>query len=181
MTFETSNSKIKALLVLLGSLALTVGCLWIALNPDAAADTEGYSRNARRARAMGGMLPYFMWACTLLFGASTVLGLLRLFDSKPKIRINENGVYVAKLSKTTIPWSDIHGLNRKDIKIQKSNQNLARFIIIASSDVVFKRISKTKTTTNPGFKTVQFIMNGFKDSPDQIWNALVNAAKTYKA
>ena len=181
MPFETSNSKLKALLLLLGSFALIACCLWVVLNPDAAADTNGYSRHTQRAKAMGGLLPYLMWVGILLFGTSAVLGLFKFFDSKPKIRFDEYGVYAARMSDDVISWSNIHGIDRKDIKIQKSNQNWAILRVTDSSDIVFKRTSKTKVPTSPGFKTVHFLMNGHKHNPDQIWEELIKAAKVYKA
>lgn len=60
------------------------------------------------------------WVSILFFGACTVVGLRRLMDKNPQLRISAAGIYWKPWSQATIPWSEIADVSTWKFKRQKS-------------------------------------------------------------
>lgn len=55
------------------------------------------------------------WTCIVLFGAGIPLFARQLFDSRPRVVLDEAGVFDRTLGVGTIPWSDIESSYVKSI------------------------------------------------------------------
>lgn len=93
-----SNSRWKYLLFLLVSLGFVAGGIFILRIPNSTID-----------RWTG-------WATILFFGAGAALFIRQLFDARPRLTINEQGIDDRTLGVGLIPWSEITNAYVKSIK-----------------------------------------------------------------
>jgi hypothetical protein len=49
------------------------------------------------------------WGCILFFGACALVGLWQLFDSRPRIILDDEGIFDRSLGPGKIPWGRIEG------------------------------------------------------------------------
>lgn len=56
------------------------------------------------------------WSCVLFFGAGIPLFAWQLFDSKPRLVLNDHGVFDRTLGIGVIPWEEIIGAELKSIQ-----------------------------------------------------------------
>jgi hypothetical protein len=49
------------------------------------------------------------WSCILFFGACALVGLWQLFDSRPRIILDDDGIFDRMLGSGKIPWGRIQG------------------------------------------------------------------------
>ena len=59
------------------------------------------------------------WLSILFFGLCFVVGLPRLFDRRDQIVVDGSGILWCQWSRTTIPWSAIRAIEKREIRRQK--------------------------------------------------------------
>ncbi|MDB6133595.1 MAG: hypothetical protein JWM59_1838 [Verrucomicrobiales bacterium] len=92
------NSRVKALILTIGSLLFVAGgILILAMDRHSQAVEEAAS-----ARAKG-------WLGIVFFGGCALVGTWEIFDSRPRLIIDDQGVYDRTLRCGWIPWSEILG------------------------------------------------------------------------
>lgn len=168
--FTTRHSKMKMFWVVLGSLVfLGFGVLAI-MKPEVFEDS-------RRAW----MLPFIAWAALLMGGLGSVFGAYQMFNSKAQIKVDENGVFAAKLSNETIPWSMIEDLEIKEVAIVASRQVYVVMQMAAESEnlIQFKRAYAMNKGANKtfGIHGPHFVLNGMVEKPRDI---ALEISKLYK-
>lgn len=96
--FVIRTSRIKAVLLTLVSIAFVAGGVFILLSSnDRAASRRGVS-----AKAAG-------WGAIVLFGGCSVVGFMQVLDSRPRLVIDDEGVFDRTLRCGKIPWTDMMG------------------------------------------------------------------------
>jgi hypothetical protein len=83
-------SRSKAILLFAGCLAFAGGGVAMLLTTERSPDQ----------RLIGG-------ACVLFFGGGALVALRQLFDSRPRLVIDDSGILDSTLGVGTIPWSEI--------------------------------------------------------------------------
>ena len=104
---EIPFSKTKILLLVLGSVMFVAGGLWIFLY---VADQQT-RRPPLLLKTVGA-------AAVLFFGATGIFGFTKLFDRKPGLVIDENGI-TDNSSGNLIEWQDITGIRTEQILTNK--------------------------------------------------------------
>jgi hypothetical protein len=99
---EIPVGKKKIVIILLGGLILIIGGLWLALNP------ENFIPNIFRIRNPD-VIRFWGILGTLFFGFALAFGVKKLFDKKPGLIIDENGITDNSNASSIglIKWSDI--------------------------------------------------------------------------
>ena len=82
---EIPVGKKKIVIILLGGLILIAGGLWLALNP------ENFIPNIFRIRNPD-VIRFWGIVGTLFFGLALAYGIKKLFDKRPGLIIDENGI-----------------------------------------------------------------------------------------
>ena len=99
---EIPVGKKKITIILFGGLILIAGGLWLALNP------ENFIPNIFRIRNPD-VIRFWGIVGTLFFGLALTYGIKKLFDKKPGLIIDENGITDNSNASSIglIKWSDI--------------------------------------------------------------------------
>ena len=91
------NSRIKGVVLTFGSLGFVVVGAFILINGD------GDDR-------------WIGWMSVAFFGDCSLTGLWMLFDQRPRIVVDDNGIYDRTLGVGQIPWSEIDDAYIQSIK-----------------------------------------------------------------
>ena len=168
--FETKYSIKKALFCFLGSAIFVALGYWITTDP------EVMKRSFRRKP------PQFGWVFIGVFGLPALLGLYQLINRKIIIRFDARGVYAAKLSDNILPWELIHSSSRQNRMSEVNPQVWAILNLIPGTNIKFNVGYKMTKMINIGstFVGARFLLNGYEDHPDDIWEALQIAFQRYK-
>jgi hypothetical protein len=176
MTNETPNpiviplSKIKILLILLGSIAFVAGGLWLWFHAG-----EIRYRNPIYVKAVAG-------AAVGFFGLCGVFGLFKLFDSAPGLIVDEEGIIdnSSALAAGRIPWSDIRGFEIRTVQNQKlltiEVHNPEKYVQRAH---VLKRPLVAINARSFG-GPIQISSNALKINLDELVRLLTEAHKKYR-
>lgn len=106
------RSKKKSALVIVGALVFVAAGLWMATSDVT------LSRRFDDPLVISGI----GWFCVVFFGACALSGLWRLFDGRPGLVLNEEGIYPFGKSSSSsrfVPWADISGFEVVSIKHTK--------------------------------------------------------------
>ncbi|WP_116812342.1 STM3941 family protein [Steroidobacter cummioxidans] len=90
------SSRLKYILLLIASAGFVAGGVFLVVFENGARDWVG-------------------WMSIVFFGAGIPLFARQLFDSKPRVVLDEAGVFDRTLGVGTIPWSDIESCYVKSI------------------------------------------------------------------
>lgn len=90
------NARLKAVLLTLVSLAFVAGGIFI-LSSDR---DESHTRRGVSPKVAG-------WGAIVFFGGCSIVGIMQLFDSRPRLIIDNEGVFDRTLRCGKIPWTDI--------------------------------------------------------------------------
>lgn len=109
---EIPISKGKTLLTLLGAVALVSASLFLILYADEFSGS--FLRNPVVVQAIG-------WIGVSFFGIAGIFIFRKLFDNKPGLIINEEGIFdnTSALSGKMIPWSNIRGIRTGQVASTK--------------------------------------------------------------
>ena len=129
--FETTASKKKMGLVLIGALCFVALGAWLAFFP------EQFSESRR-----GGLAKYAGWASIIFFGFCSLIAVKQLFNSSVQIRIDDAGVYAKKVSTQTIIWADIEAVEALEMTVASNKQKFAILRLREDSNVEFTRSHK---------------------------------------
>ena len=158
MKIVFGNSRWRTVISFFGSLVLFVaGILVIVI---------AYSdRNKSSHDATVG------WLCTLLFGACAAFHGWRFFDSRPRLVIDDEGIYDRTLG--LIPWSDIQGAYLRSIH---SNDFIC--LDVRDSDRYLQRMSDVKralASANAalGFTPISLSLSGIVADSNDILELIV--------
>lgn len=95
---QIRNSRQKFILVLLAAIGFVVAGLFIVMNSRSSGD-----------RVIG-------WMSIIFFGSGIPLFIRKVSESKPRLMINDQGIFDRTLGVGTIPWGEITGAYIKSIK-----------------------------------------------------------------
>jgi hypothetical protein len=87
-------SRSRSFLPLLGCLAFTAGGVFILFAPP---------RSKELIDVVGG------WLCTIFFGGGVLIAAWQLFDSRPRIILDDEGIFDRTLGPGKIPWARVEG------------------------------------------------------------------------
>jgi hypothetical protein len=105
---EVPNSKIKLLILLIGAIGFVALGIWFVTNPLTFMDTGYRDRPKFEIEAVG-------YTSIIFFGLCALVGLFKLFDNKPGLIINDEGIVINPNSPASlIRWNEIE---KFDIKI----------------------------------------------------------------
>ncbi|MDQ0592410.1 hypothetical protein QFZ37_000779 [Chryseobacterium ginsenosidimutans] len=134
---EIPLSKVKITMLFCGALAFILIGLWFMISPPEV------NHSNRRAVFFNPVFLFFIGLISVLFfGCCTVFIFRKLFDTKPGLIINQNGIIdnSSGLSAELVLWSDI-----KEIKIITiHNQKLIMVILNNPHDYLNKVTNKLK-------------------------------------
>lgn len=108
--FVARTSPIGTGLLVLGSLAFVAAGAWALGSFGEPPSTRRYS---------GDSLFWIGWASVLFGGLTTLVGGARLFDRRPRIVVDTQGVLWRGFSDDVIPWSRIRGWTMQDMVTTK--------------------------------------------------------------
>lgn len=109
-------SKGKTVLLILGSAALVAASLWV-LSLDAQSIAQQRRFNST------GIVYGAAWTGAIFFGFCGIVGIVRLFSSKPGLVMDHEGVHIMYLRRNqTVLWQDISAF--AEYRVQKQKQIL---------------------------------------------------------
>jgi hypothetical protein len=166
---EVPLSKSKLLFLLLLGIMFVAGGLFFIFDPS-----EFSKSNYRRTPESVSIIIGF--ACVIFFGAGIVICIVKLFDKKPGLRIDEFGVTINPgTNSSIIKWSSI-----KTFEIQTISRTKLIGIklkdpqaFINDIDNVFKR-KLAAMSFNLSKTPVSISANSLKCSTDQLYAILTN-------
>jgi hypothetical protein len=154
---EIPISKQKIFIVLFGVLILFVGGICLVLKPETFGNNIIGIRNPENIR-------FFGIAGIIFFGAALIYGISKLFDNKPGLIIDENGISDNSNASSVglINWSDI-----VEIKAEQVMSTKFLLIYVKNSE---EYITKTKSALKR--KLLQANMNKYGTPISIIYNTL---------
>jgi hypothetical protein len=152
------NFKLRYLFLLLGSLAFVITGAFLTFKKS---DTMSFTSG---------------WSAIIFFGACAIIFLLQIIDSRPRLIIDENGIFDRTLSIGLISWSDIadayvgsiKGQHFICLKLKDENKYLAKLSNIA------KVISSANIAL--GFERININLSGLNVKPEQVCELIVKKA-----
>ena len=109
-------SKFKLVLLLLASLVFVAGGVLFIINPSTYTDS-GINHHPKTEISVVG------YACVIFFGMGVVVFIIKLFDNKPGLLVDKNGVMInpgsGSFSSSFVNWSDIDRFGIIDISRTK--------------------------------------------------------------
>ena len=162
---EIPVGKKKIVIILLGGLILIAGGLWLALNP------ENFIPNIFRIRNPD-IIRFWGIVSTLFFGLALAYGIRKLFDKKPGLIIDENGITdnTNASSIGLIKWSDIVEVKTEQVMstkfllvyvknpaeyIKKSKNRIKRKLLQANMNKYGTPLSITSNTLSWDFDRLE--------------------------
>jgi hypothetical protein len=144
------NFKLRYLFLLLGSLAFVITGAFLTFKKS---DTMSFTSG---------------WSAIIFFGACAIIFLLQIIDSRPRLIIDENGIFDRTLSIGLISWSDIADAYVGSIKGQ-------HFICLKLKD---ENIAKVISSANIalGFERININLSGLNVKPEQVCELIVKKA-----
>lgn len=107
-------SKNKIILIVLGSIIFVLAGLWLlTLDPEQLSKARRFN-NPILVKAIA-------FSCIGFFGFCGIYGVAKLFDTKPGLILNSNGIIdnSSAVAVGQIPWYEIQGFNEYEISGQK--------------------------------------------------------------
>jgi len=92
---EVPNSKLKISILLLVGMGFVALGLWFTISPSTFVDTGYRNRPKLEIEAVG-------YASIIFFGACAIVGLFKLFDGRPGLIINNEGIILNPISSTSL-------------------------------------------------------------------------------
>jgi len=110
---EVPNSKLKISILLLVGMGFVALGLWFTISPSTFVDTGYRNRPKLEIEAVG-------YASIIFFGACAIVGLFKLFDGRPGLIINNEGIILNPISSTSlVKWTEIDKFDIKTINRTK--------------------------------------------------------------
>jgi hypothetical protein len=169
-------SKNKIWLLLLGSIAFVAMGFWmLSLDAAALAHQSAKYRNPLLIHGVG-------YACIVFFGLCIFVGIRKLFDDKPALIINAQGILdnVSRFSPHPVPWQDIQGFGVAEIHKQKMLviflDNPQRYLDNATSIQKIGFSANAKLVGSPWVITAATLKTNF----DELLNLCQQEFKKYK-
>lgn len=106
----------------------------------------------------------------------------QLLNASAQIRVDASGIYAARVSKDTIPWSAITAIEPMTYETASVTQKFAMVRLLEHSPVTFTRGYKLTQKANMGFDYdgARILLNGHAANPDEIWAAIEAGFQRYK-
>ncbi len=115
------------------------------------------------------------WLCTCFFGLGIPVGLFQIFDRRPQIIINENGIWDRTTKQVEIKWEQIENAYPIDIYNQK-------FVCLVLDDTfeIKKKLYKwaAKINESIGAQKVNLLMSQLKIDEHTMTKFIKEMAKT---
>ncbi|HOY70234.1 MAG TPA: STM3941 family protein [Methylotenera sp.] len=154
-------SKTKIWMLIFGSIAFVAIGLWM-LTLDTAA-LAGQTAKYRNPAIVHGIA----YLCIAFFGLCLLVGIKKLFDTKPGLVISAQGIldHVSHFSPNPVPWRDIKGFDVAEIHKQKMLviylENPQPYIESATAMRKLGFIANTKLVGSPWVITASTLKTSF--------------------
>ena len=106
------------------------------------------------------------WICLCFFGLGIPLSIYNLFDRRPEVIINSEGIYDRQTTKDFIDWKLIEDVYLKDMQVSRlSNQNFLCLKLVPNANPALKRFKLlNETNRKMGFGDVAIALNQLKNN-----------------
>lgn len=113
------------------------------------------------------------WICITFFGLGTLVFLKRLFDNRPRIVIDQYGIFDRTLGIGIIEWQDIERVYTNSIM---GSDFIS--LVLYDNDKYLKRTNKplaklAKYNKTLGFETINLNLSGINTSSKEVFDSLV--------
>lgn len=173
-TIALSKSKIWMLII--GSIAFVALGYWmLTLDAAALASQSAKFRNPMLVHGVG-------YLSILFFGLCLLIGIKKLFDTKPGLVINAQGILdnVSNISPNPVPWRDIKGFDVAEIHKQKMLviylENPQQYIESATAMRKMGLLANAKLVGSPWVITASTLKTSF----DELLTLCQQSLKQYK-
>jgi hypothetical protein len=151
------NSRLKYIVLSIGSLGFVAGGIFLALRPTLYEQLAG-------------------WPAILFFGACAIVGIRQVADTTPRLVINESGVFDRTLGIGVIKWSDIEGA-----VVQSIHQNPFICLKLRNEDSYLTKLTSTgralvAANIQLGFSAINLNLSGVDADADAICALILKRA-----
>ena len=114
------------------------------------------------------------WAGVILFGLGSIVFLWQIFDSRPRIVVDESGIFDRTLSVGTIEWQDI-----KHAYLNSVVGNPFISLVLTNPEKYLERAMNSqkklaRLNKYLGAETININLSGIDKSPDEILAVVLN-------
>ena len=155
-----ANSRFKALALTVCSLGFVAGGLFILSKADVD-DT------------------WIGWTAVTFFGACALVGIWMLLDARPRLVIDDSGIYDRTIGIGKIPWSEIEGAYIRSIQ---GNDFIC--LKLRNQDAYLDKLSSVKRSMVKanealGFTPISLNLSGVAADSDQILELVLKYSELY--
>ena len=113
------------------------------------------------------------WSCIIFFGLCLLVFLRQIFDHRPRIIIDKNGIYDRTLGVGIIEWNDI-----KNAYLNSIMGNKFISLVLNNTEKYLQKTSKTKAklaqyNSTLGFETININLSGTNKKADEIFDLII--------
>jgi uncharacterized membrane protein len=114
------------------------------------------------------------WVCIIFFGFGLLVFVRQIFDSRPRIVIDETGIFDRTLDVGVIEWSDIEHAYKNSMM---GNDFIS--LVLKDNEKYLKKTAKAKAqlaryNSALGFETININLSGVDKPADEIFDILIN-------
>jgi len=120
------------------------------------------------------------WMNIIFFGAGSLVFLWQIFDSRPRLIIDEQGILDRTLGVGVIHWADIEGAYTRSIQ---GNDFIC--LQLRNTDQYVRRLSKVKRAMIPanealGFAPLNINLSGIRGMTDRVLELILKKSEQYR-
>jgi len=120
------------------------------------------------------------WMNIIFFGAGSLVFLWQIFDSRPRLIIDERGILDRTLGVGVIHWADIEGAYTRSIQ---GNDFIC--LQLRNTDQYVRRLSKVKRAMIPanealGFAPLNINLSGIRGMTDRVLELILKKSEQYR-
>lgn len=119
------------------------------------------------------------WLCILFFGAGLVLFVRQLFDSRPRVVIDAQGIHDRTLGVGRIPWADIQGAHVRTV-----HGNAFVCLVLRDPQVWVAKLPRmqqrmTKANLAMGFEALNVNLSGTSEDPESVKELILRQCRLH--